>query len=103
MGERCAAHHADHIIVISEPIKKLLYEKYPFCSNVSLIHNGISELQLHSANCDYINRLHLIDNGYKVLRIKGNNKDDIPSKEEIDIAISKLLGGEDIIYIDMNN
>lgn len=64
MGERCAAHHADHIIVISEPIKKLLYEKYPFYSNVSLIHNGISELQLHSANCDYINRLHLIDNGY---------------------------------------
>lgn len=45
----------------------------------------------------------LIDNGYKVLRIKGNNKDDIPSKEEIDIAVSVLLDGEDMIYINMNN
>lgn len=33
------------------------------------------------------------NNGYKVLRIKGNKKDDLPSKEDIKSAIEYLLSG----------
>lgn len=44
----------------------------------------------------------LISNGYKVLRIKGNKKDMLPSIEEIDVEIKRLLKGENLIYIDMN-
>lgn len=45
----------------------------------------------------------LISQGYKVLRILGNIKDEIPSKERIKEEIDYILNGHDIGYIDMNN
>ena len=45
----------------------------------------------------------LIKQGYKVLRIKGNKKDDIPTEEQIIKAIDCLVkGNRSYIEIDMN-
>lgn len=44
----------------------------------------------------------LLSNGYKILRIKGNKKDKLPTIERIDQEINNLLNGENLIYIDMN-
>lgn len=45
----------------------------------------------------------LISNGYKVLRIKGNKHDNLPSIEKLANEINNLIKGKDLIYIDMNN
>ena len=41
--------------------------------------------------------------GYKVLRIKGNKYDEIPSIERIKEEVNYLLDNHSIGYIDMNN
>lgn len=45
----------------------------------------------------------LISKGYKVLRIKGNKNDELPSIEKIKEEINYLLDDNSIGYIDMNN
>ena len=45
----------------------------------------------------------LISQGYKVLRIKGNKNDDIPSIQRLKEEVDYLLDNHSIGYIDMNN
>ena len=45
----------------------------------------------------------LISQGYKVLRIKGNKNDEIPSIERLKEEVDYLLDNHSIGYIDMNN
>lgn len=45
----------------------------------------------------------LMSKGYKVLRIKGNKYDEIPSIERIKEEVNYLLDNHSIGYIDMNN
>ena len=46
----------------------------------------------------------LLKMGYKILRIKGNNKDILPTTFEIKNAINSLVNGEhNLIFIDMND
>lgn len=44
----------------------------------------------------------LIYNGYKVLRIEGNDNDDLPTIKRICEAVDLLLSGKDLVYINMN-
>lgn len=44
----------------------------------------------------------LISQGYKILRIKGNNRNSLPSIEDIVDAVNLLLEGHNLTYIDMN-
>ena len=44
----------------------------------------------------------LMSNGYKVLRILGNPKDDIPTKDQLINEVEYLLNGHSIGYINMN-
>ena len=46
----------------------------------------------------------LMNNGYKVLRVKGNNRDEMPTKEQIQEAIDYLVkDNHHLVFIDMNN
>ena len=45
----------------------------------------------------------LVSLGYKILRIKGNEKDELPSIERIKREIDTLIDGHSIRWIDMNN
>lgn len=45
----------------------------------------------------------LISKGYKIIRILGNSKDILPSKERIIEEVNYILEGHEIGYIDMNN
>ena len=44
----------------------------------------------------------LIANGYKVIRILGNPRDTLPSKEQLKEEVDYILAGHDLGYIDMN-
>lgn len=45
----------------------------------------------------------LMNSGYKVVRIKGNNQDDMPTKNQILEAVNYLIeGNHHLIFIDMN-
>ena len=41
--------------------------------------------------------------GYKVIRILGNSKDEIPKMERLQQEVDYILKGNNIGYIDMNN
>lgn len=58
----------------------------------------------HKDRMEYDNRRNymLIKKGYKVLRIKGNKYDEIPSKEQIKNAVDYLVHNHSLTYIDMN-
>ena len=46
----------------------------------------------------------LMREGYKIIRIKANSKDEIPSKKQIEDAVDYLVkGNHHIVFIDMNN
>lgn len=45
----------------------------------------------------------LISKGYKVLRVKGNKYDELPTIERLKEEVDYLLDGHSIGYIDMNN
>lgn len=45
----------------------------------------------------------LIANGYKVIRVLGNAKDTLPSRERLKEEVDYILAGHDLGYIDMNN
>lgn len=45
----------------------------------------------------------LLNNGYKIIRIKANNKDTMPSKHQIQCAVDALIkDNRHLIFIDMN-
>lgn len=45
----------------------------------------------------------LMDNGYRIIRIKGNNKDTLPSKEQIYNAVIDIIKNDKhLVFIDMN-
>lgn len=45
----------------------------------------------------------LMDNGYKIVRIKANNKDDMPTAEQIKNAVDYLVkDNHHLVFIDMN-
>lgn len=45
----------------------------------------------------------VMDAGCKILRIKANNRDELPAKEQIQEAIDSLVkGGHHLVFIDMN-
>lgn len=46
----------------------------------------------------------LMREGYKIIRIKANSKDEIPSKKQIEDAVDYLVkGNHHLVFIDMNN
>lgn len=45
----------------------------------------------------------LIANGYKVIRVLGNTRDDLPSCERLKEEVDYILAGHNLGYIDMNN
>ena len=59
----------------------------------------------HKDREDYDRRrnYYLIDRGYRIVRIKANKKDDVPSKQQIIDAVDYLVkGNRHLVYIDMN-
>lgn len=62
-------------------------------------------LYWHQDTKDYDRRRNhwLISQGYKVLRIKGNKNDDMPSIERLKEEVDYFLDNHSIGYIDMNN
>ena len=59
----------------------------------------------HKNREDYDRRrnYYLLDRGYRIIRIKANKKDDIPTKEQIKEAVDYLVkGNHSLTYIDMN-
>lgn len=59
----------------------------------------------HKDTQDYDRRRNhwLVSEGFKVLRIKGNKKDDLPTIERLKEEVEYLLNGNSIGYIDMND
>lgn len=59
----------------------------------------------HKDRKNYDNRrnYYLINRGYKIIRIKANKKDEIPSKQQIKETVDYLVkGNHSLTYIDMN-
>lgn len=71
-------------------------------NKIDLEYDG---LYWHKDTKDYDRKRNhwLVSKGYKVLRIKGNKYDSLPSIEKIKEKIDYLLNGHSIAYIDMNN
>lgn len=62
-------------------------------------------LYWHKDREDYDRRrnYYLIDRGYRIVRIKANKKDELPSKQQIKDAVDYLVkGNHHLTYIDMN-
>lgn len=62
-------------------------------------------LYWHKDREDYDRRrnYYLIDKGYRIVRVKANKKDDMPSKQQIQDAVDYLVkGNHHITFIDMN-
>lgn len=59
----------------------------------------------HNGREDYDRKRNhwLISQGYKVLRILGNVKDELPSIDRLREEVEYLINGHNIGYIDMNN
>lgn len=53
---------------------------------------------------DYARNVVLLNEGYKIIRIKGNNKDTMPSKNQIQKAVESIIKNKHhLVFIDMNN
>lgn len=70
--------------------------------NIDVEYDG---LYWHQGMEDYDRKRNhwLIAQGYKVLRVKGNKNDELPTIERLKEEVDYLLDGHSIGYIDMNN
>lgn len=59
----------------------------------------------HKDTSDYDRKRNhwLIEQGYKIIRVKGNQKEELPTKERIKEEVDYILNGHSLGYIDMNN
>ena len=74
MGERAGVYYANHIIVISEHIRQIIYHQYSAKRNVTLIHNGVN-VPTRVIGTEYLESLDLTEYGY-VLAVGGFIKGD---------------------------
>ena len=68
MGERAGVYYANHIIVISEHIRQIIYHQYSAKRNVTLIHNGVN-VPTRVIGTEYLESLDLTEYGYVICRI----------------------------------
>ena len=78
MGEKTGMYYANHIIVISEHIRRMLQQKYPEKKNIALIHNGINPVS-PTRDTEYLQSLGLTEHGYilavgRLVKEKGFDK-----------------------------
>ena len=59
LGERLGVKYANHVIVISKHIQKMISKKYPSQINLSLIHNGVN------LTCPQVDNNYLAELGVK--------------------------------------
>ena len=63
MGERAGVYYANHIIVISEYIRQIIYHQYSAKRNITLIHNGVN-VPTRVVGTEYLESLDLTEYGY---------------------------------------
>ena len=61
---------------------------------------GTKDMKITVEEDEYLNYLSL---GYKIIRILGNQKNSLPTKERLQEEVGYILSGHSIGYIDMNN
>lgn len=77
-GEKNGVKYANHVIVISEHIRKMILRKYPTTNNISLIPNGVKE-PLKASGTQFIKSLGLTEYSYilavgRLVKEKGFDK-----------------------------
>ena len=63
MGEKAGMRYANHVIVISEHIRRRIWQRYPSMKNITLVHNGVKAF---SGTCgmEFIHGLGLTERNY---------------------------------------
>lgn len=78
MGEKTGMYYANHIIVISEHIRRMIQQKYPDKKNITLIYNGINPV-FPARSTEHLQSLDLTEYGYilavgRLVKEKGFDK-----------------------------
>ena len=98
MGEKTGMYYANHIIVISEHIRRMIQQKYPGKKNITLIHNGINPVS-PTRSTEYLQSLDLTEYGYilavgRLVKEKGFDRLIEAFKQLSPVSIKLVIAGD---------
>ena len=98
MGEKTGMYYANHIIVISEHIRRMIQQKYPDKKNITLIYNGINPV-FPARSTEHLQSLDLTEYGYilavgRLVKEKGFDKLIEAFKQLSPVSIKLVIAGD---------